>query len=189
MLQIQDSLVVSAPTSRAAGLSAADVATIRPAASGKFLSLGAATFYPCGATYGAFRPDADDREYTDLAQIRRDFEQMAESGMNAVRVPHTMPPVALLDIAVEHGLKVMVGLSAEQYVGFLFDRKDAPDIAALIAEKVKACAGHPGLLCYALGNEIPASVARWLGRQRLERYLERLYHVVKGSTRMGWSRT
>ena len=99
--------------------------------------------------------------------------------MNAVRIPHTMPPVELLDIACEHGLKVMVGLSAEQYVGYLIDRKDALDIDALIAEKVEACAGHPGLLCYALGNEIPASVARWLGRQRIERYLERLYHVVK----------
>src|SRR2546428_4814378 len=47
-------------------------------------------------------------------------------------------------------------------------------IEALIRGKVRSCAGHPALLCYALGNEIPASVARWLGTRRVERYLRRL---------------
>ena len=166
--------------SSVAGPSTGVAADLRPAASGKFLSVGNQTFYARGATYGAFQPDANDREYTDLGQVRRDCAQMAACGMNAVRIPHTSPPVALLDIALEYGLKVMVGLSAEQYVGYLIDRTGAPDIDTLIAEKVEACAGHPGVLCYALGNEIPASVARWLGRRQIERYLERLYRVVKG---------
>jgi len=47
---------------------------------------------------------------------------MAANGINTVRIPHTMPPRALLDIAQQHGLRVMVGLSAEQYVGVLIDR-------------------------------------------------------------------
>src|SRR5438874_6139274 len=42
----------------------------------------------------------------------------------------------------------------------------------------RICAGHPALLCYALGNEIPALMARWLGRRKVERYLERLYRIV-----------
>src|SRR5262249_485906 len=37
----------------------------------------------------------------------------------------------------------------------------------------------PALLCYALGNEISASMVRWLGRRKVERYLKYLYHVVK----------
>src|SRR5205823_7616269 len=40
-------------------------------------------------------------------------------------------------------------------------------------------AAHPALLCYALGNEIPSTMARWLGRRRIERYLKRLCHAVK----------
>src|SRR2546427_10129689 len=104
---------------------------------------------------------------------------MAAHGINTVRIPHTMPPRTLLDIAQRHGLHVMVGLSAEQYVGYLIDRRNAPDIEALIRGKVRSCAGHPALLCYALGNEIPASVARWLGTRRVERYLRRLFRVVK----------
>ena len=53
---------------------------------------------------------------------------MAAAGFNAVRIPHTMPPRELLDIAHRHGLRVMVGLSAEQYAGYLADPDEAPDI-------------------------------------------------------------
>src|SRR5213594_239386 len=153
---------------------------VRPCVRGKFLFVGDEKFYVRGVTYGAFTPDAAGNEYHDLATVERDFAQMAANGINAVRIPHTTPPRTLLDIASRHGLRVMVGLSAEQYVGYLIDRRPgAPDVEALIRSRVRACAGHPALLCYALGNEIPALMARWLGRRKVERYLEQLYQVVK----------
>lgn len=147
---------------------------------GKFLSVGEDKFYVKGVSYGAFRPDVQKQEYWDTDQIERDFAQMAANGVNSVRIPHTMPPRSLLDAAARHGLRVMVGLSAEQYVGYLIDtHKDAPDIAGQIREKVATVKGHPALLCYGIGNEIAASVARWLGRQKVERYLHTIYDVVK----------
>ena len=176
------SLPVSAlPAQRAcAGHSPSfSVTTPRPRVRGKFLFVGEEKFYVRGVTYGAFEPDAEGREYGDLGKIDRDFAQMAANGINAVRIPHTMPPRALLDVAFQHGLRVMVGLSAEQYVGYLIDRRGAPDVEALVAAKVRECAGHPALLCYALGNEIPAGMARWLGRERVQRYLKRLHRAVK----------
>ncbi len=154
--------------------------TTRPSVRGKFLFVGDEKLYVRGVTYGAFTPDAAGNEYNDLATVERDFAQMAANGINAVRIPHTTPPRALLDIASRHGLRVMVGLSAEQYVGYLIDRRPgAPDVEALIRSRVRVCARHPALLCYALGNEIPALMARWLGRRKVERYLERLYRIVK----------
>ena len=107
----------------------------RPKVAGKFLYVGQEKLWVRGVTYGAFRPDARGNEYHDLKIIRRDFAQMAASGLNAVRIPHTMPPRSLLDAAQEHGLRVMVGLSAEQYVGFLIDKKKAPDIEHCVRDQ------------------------------------------------------
>ncbi len=39
--------------------------------------------------------------------------------------------------------------------------------------------GHPALLAIAIGNEIPASIVRWYGRQRRERFLKRLFYAAK----------
>ncbi|HYX87492.1 MAG TPA: glycosyltransferase, partial [Gaiellales bacterium] len=151
----------------------------RPSVRGKFLFVGDEKLYVRGVTYGAFQPDSAGREYHDLEAINRDFSLMVESGINAVRIPHTTPPRALLDAAESHGLKVMVGLSADQYAGYLADRRDVRDLERIVRDKVAAVAGHPAILCYALGNEIQASLARWLGRRTVERYLERLCDGVK----------
>ncbi len=158
----------------------------RPQARGKFVFAGDEKVYLRGVVYGAFRPDANGREYQDVAAIERDFALMHANGLNAVRIPHTMPPRSVLDAARRHGLWVMAGLSAEQYIGFLIDRKKTlSEIEALVRSKVRECAGHPALLCYALGNEIPASIARWLGRRTVEQYLKGLYRAVKAEDPAG----
>jgi GT2 family glycosyltransferase len=156
-----------------------DPARVRLEARGKFLFTGDEKFYVKGVTYGAFRPDDRGREYQDFRKIETDFAQITANGFNAVRIPHTTPPRSLLDAALRHGLRVMVGLSAEQFVGYLIDRKKAPDVEEIIRSKVRAVAGHPALLCYAIGNEIAAPVARWLGRRRVDRYLHKIYRAVK----------
>lgn len=154
-------------------------ASVRPSVRGKFIYIGEQKFYAKGTTYGAFEPDADKREYHDLAKIDDDFARMRAAGMNAVRIPHTMPPVELLDLASRHDLRVMVGLSAEQYVGYLIDRKKVPDFEKVIRDKVRPVAGHPAILCYGLGNEIQASLVRWLGPRAVERYLEQMFDAAK----------
>src|SRR5258708_8779330 len=79
----------------------------------------------------------------------------------------------------------MVGLSAEQFVGYLIDRKEAPDVEEIVQSKVWGVCGDEALLCYAIGNEIPAPVARWLGRRRVERYLHRIYRAIKQADSCG----
>jgi hypothetical protein len=43
----------------------------------------------------------------------------------------------------------------------------------------RACRGHPAILAYSIGNEIPASVVRWYGYRRIERHLRRLCDASK----------
>ncbi|TMD18575.1 MAG: glycosyltransferase, partial [Chloroflexi bacterium] len=177
---IPDSAFVPGIAPRISRATSAVHALLRPEVRGKFIFAHDQKLFVRGVTYGAFRPDAEGREYQNLAAIECDFAHMAACGFNAVRIPHTMPERPVLDAARRHGLRVMVGLSAEQYVGFLIDRKkDVAEIAEIVRAKVRACAGHRALLCYSLGNEIPAPIARWLGRRTIERYLERLYCAVK----------
>jgi O-antigen biosynthesis protein len=154
------------------------VEEIRPRVEGKFLFVGDEKFYIRGVTYGPFRPDETGCEYHHPELVNRDFAQMAEHGINAVRV-YTVPPRWLLDVAQQHGLRVMIGLPWEQHITFLDNKRLARDIERRVRLGVRASAGHPALLCYTVGNEIPASIVRWFGRHRVEAFLERLYTVVK----------
>src|SRR4026208_984107 len=99
--------------------------SVRPCVRGKFIFVGANKFFIKGVTYGAFRPNDAGVEYHDLYKIRGDFGMMVRHGINTVRIPHTTPPVHVLDIAAEYGLHVIVGLSAEQYIGYLIDGENS----------------------------------------------------------------
>src|SRR5438874_9671031 len=156
----------------------------RPCVQGKFIFCGDEKLYIRGVTYGPFRPDADGAEYHSPDVVERDFAQMAANGLNAVRT-YTVPPRWLLDAAQRHGLRVMVGLPWEQHVAFLDDRQRIRSIEERVRAGVRACAGHPAILCYAIGNEIPAPMVRWYGRRRMERFLERLYRAAKAEDPAG----
>ncbi|HEX8968245.1 MAG TPA: glycosyltransferase [Chloroflexota bacterium] len=145
---------------------------------GKFLFVGDEKFLVRGVTYGTFRPDPSGTAYSNSEQVERDLAQMAANHVNTVRL-YDVPPTWLLDSAERHGLRVMVGLPWEQHVAFLDDTERAQDIEARVRAGVRACARHPAVMCYAVGNEIPASIVRWYGAQRIERYLKRLHAVAK----------
>jgi GT2 family glycosyltransferase len=146
----------------------------RPYTGGKFVFRRGEKLYLRGVTYGTFA--CGDVPPPDV--VAGDFAAMAENGINAVRV-YTVPPRWLLDLAQSHGLTVLVGIPWEQHVAFLDDRGRARSIEQRVREAVRACAGHPAVLAYAIGNEIPPSIVRWHGRRRVERFLERLYRAAK----------
>lgn len=99
-------------------------------------------------------------------------------GANAVRT-YTVPPRWLLDVAHEYGLRVMVGFGWEQHITFLDKRKRAKAIEGTVRAGVRQLAGHPAILSYTIGNEIPSPMVRWYGPERIERFLTRLYDAVK----------
>jgi GT2 family glycosyltransferase len=150
----------------------------RPRALGKFFARGDATFHVRGVTYGTFAPGSDGSNYPDPGSVERDFGAMAANGINALRT-YTVPPRRVLDAAERHGLVVLVGLAWEQHVAFLADRRRADDIKRRVREGVRDCKGHPAVLGYAIGNEIPAPIVRWHGKRRIERFLRALDEIAR----------
>jgi glycosyltransferase involved in cell wall biosynthesis len=151
---------------------------VRPAVHGKFLYVGDKKLWIKGVTYGTFRPDENGDQFPLRHRVEQDFAAMAENGINCVRT-YTPAPRWLLDVAQKHGLRVMVGLAWEQHVTFLDDKTISKKIIQRIRTGVQACAGHPALLCFTIGNEIPPSIVRWHGHQRIEKFLHTLYRVAK----------
>lgn len=150
----------------------------RPSARGKFLWVGDEKLWLRGVTYGTFAPDAQGLPFPPRETVERDFAAMADNGFNAVRT-YTVPPHWLLDLAAVHGLWVLVGLPWEQHVAFLDEDERVRGILERLRMGVAACAGHPALLGYAVGNEIPAPIVRWHGRRRIERFIRRLCDLTR----------
>ncbi len=93
---------------------------------------------------------------------------------------YSPPPGWTLDLAQEAGrLYVLVGLAWEQHVTFLDQADTRERIESTVRQAVRRCAGHPAVLGYTMGNEIPASIVRWHGPGRVSRFLKRLYRIVK----------
>jgi GT2 family glycosyltransferase len=150
----------------------------RPRVDGKFLAVGEQRLWLAGVTYGTFAPGEDGAPYPDRARVEADFRAMAANGINALRT-YSAPPRWLLDAALRHGLWVTAGLPWEQHVTFLDSRRRAASIEARVREGVHACAGHPALLGFLVGNEIPAAIVRWHGRRKVERFVERLRRAAR----------
>ena len=139
--------------------------------------VGTEKFHVRGFTYGTFRGPGESH-FPAPERVEEDFAAMAAAGVNSVRT-YVPPPAWLLDVALTHGIRVMVGFAWEQHVAFLDDPQRAERIAARLGEEVRALGAHPAILCYSIGNEIPSPIVRWHGKRPVERFLERLNWEVK----------
>ena len=144
---------------------------------GKFLERDGERLYLRGVTYGTFAPGPDGL-FPPPPVVARDFAQIADAGFNTIRL-YAVPPRWLLDLAEKWGLLVMVGFGWEAHTAFLENPGQVDEIERGVRDDTRRCAGHPAILAYALANEIPATIARWYGRRRVERFLKRLADVVR----------
>lgn len=142
----------------------------RPAVDGKFLRVGAERFLVKGVTYGTFAPDPDGHQFPAPARVAADFAAMARAGINTVRL-YTPPRPDVIDAAADAGLRVLIGIPWAQHVAFLDDRRHARDARRAVVDAARRFAAHPATLLFAVGNEIPASIVRWHGARRIERFL------------------
>jgi GT2 family glycosyltransferase len=145
---------------------------------GKFLWSGATKFFMRGVSYGPFQPDAMGSPFPSVEQINQDFALMRQAGINTIRT-YNVPPQRLLDLALQWNIHVLVGIPWEQHICFLDDRQTMENIRASVSRAVRFCNGHPSILAYFIGNEIPSPIVRWHGPQKVSQFLKQLYDTSK----------
>src|SRR5687767_55052 len=150
---------------------------LRAVVRGKFLFVGDDKYFVKGSYYDPFHTGSAPGEYHQQ-DVDADFAVMAELGVNTVRTDAPVPPW-LLDCAHRRGLKVLIGLAWPQATADLDSRETLRGIEETIREAVRRGAGHPAVLGYSVGNEIPVAVVRAFGARRIERAIRRFVEAVK----------
>ncbi len=146
---------------------------------GKFFFEEGKKFPVQGVTYGPFAPRSpDETPFPESAAIRDDFSRIRECGCNLLRVYH-LPPLDLLDSAVDHGLRVLITIPWVERTLFWKDRRVLCKIRDHVRQSVRERAGHPAIFAYLVDNEMPPDLVRWAGAGRIERHLDFLMEIVR----------
>jgi GT2 family glycosyltransferase len=116
--------------------------------------------------------------FPSAERINQDLALMRQAGINTLRT-YNVPPQRLLDLALQWNIRVLVGIPWEQHVCFLDDRRTSRHIRAAVSRAVRFCNGHPSILAYFIGNEIPSPIVRWHGPKKVSHFLEQLYDTAK----------
>jgi GT2 family glycosyltransferase len=145
---------------------------------GKFFSRGGQRLRVRGVTYGPFAPDADGSPFPAPGQVATDFALMGGAGINAVRTYH-IPPAWLLGLADERGLTVLLDVPWAKHLCFLEDERAQREARQAVRRAAERGRGHPCLLAYSIGNEVPPAVVRWHGARRVQRFLAELADVAR----------
>ncbi|PYR53047.1 MAG: glycosyl transferase, partial [Acidobacteria bacterium] len=95
---------------------------VRPVVRGKFLYEGDEKLFVRGVTYGAFAPNSDGDQFPERDQTSRDFALMQTAGINTI-LTYTVPPMWMLDLAMEHRIRVLPTVPWMEYVCFLESRQ------------------------------------------------------------------
>ena len=135
-----------------------------------------------GATYGTFAPRFDGARFPHHAQVDADFGAMAAAGFNTVRI-YTPPSPDVLDLAAEHGLKLLVGLDyhdwrMEPVPGRAAARRILDAGLAAADAAMSQVGGRPEVLGIAVGNEVPGDIVRVHGIGSVERTLSAIVAEV-----------
>jgi glycosyltransferase involved in cell wall biosynthesis len=167
-----------APVRRAGRQRRAEPVTDRVRRDGKFFRLGAEKFYVKGVTYGPFAPNSEGLHLPERADVRRDFEQLAELGANCVRIYH-VPPGWFLDLALEFGLKIFLDVCWPKNLAFCGDPEVTGQARSAVRECARACGNHPAVFAISVVNEIPPDIVRFSGAENVERFIDDLVAVAK----------
>jgi GT2 family glycosyltransferase len=150
----------------------------RVSVDGKYFLLNGDRWSVRGLTYGPFAPNNAGAFLPAPSQVATDFRHIRGMGGNAVRVYH-VPPLWLLDLAIEHDLRVFIDIPWEKHRCFFEDWEAQRDARQRVRNASRDLGGHPATFAISVANEFPTSIVRFYGKERLERFVGELLDVAK----------
>ena len=147
-------------------------------AAGKFLWAGEEKIFLHGATYGPFGPAERNHGLPAAAVVARDLSEMQAWGATAVRVYH-VPPEWFLELCTERNLRVLVSVPWGDHVDFLRPESSRAAVRETVRHAAAHLSGWPVVAALLVGNEIPATLVRWLGPRRVQLFLEELIDTAR----------
>jgi glycosyltransferase involved in cell wall biosynthesis len=152
----------------------------RVSVDGKCFRLVEQKFNLRGLSYGPFAPNEQNEMFPGREQTARDFKQVRELGANLLRV-YYVPPRWLLDLAGEHGLKLLVDIPWARHLCFLESNQSKKEAREAVCRAVNDSKRHPAIFAYSVANEIPAEIVRWSGVRAVTEFIEELVEVAKAA--------
>lgn len=153
-------------------------ASLRVTLDGKFFRLGRRKFPVKGVAYGPFAPNAAGEPFAEPDRTARDFALIRQLGANLIRVYHA-PPVWLLDLALEHELRVFIDVPWNKDQCFLDYHETQREIRDALRQQLRPAIGHKAVFAVSVVNELPADIVRWSGARAVEEFIDSLVDAVK----------
>ncbi|HOW67770.1 MAG TPA: glycosyltransferase [Candidatus Paceibacterota bacterium] len=145
---------------------------------GKFFRAGGKKYFPCGLAYGPLRPNAAGEPFAAPAATLEDFGRIRDLGANLLRIYH-VPPRWFLDMAADHGVRLLVDIPWNKEVCFLETAESRAEVRRSVRSTAKACAQHPAVFAISVVNEIRPDLVRWSGVWRVAQFIDALVAEVK----------
>src|SRR3954471_10251441 len=145
--------------------------------SGKFFRIGAQKWFPKGLCYGPFPANRYGESLPEPERVDADLTHMRELGANCVRL-YFPPPTWFLEMANEHGFRVLVDVPWEKHRCFFEDWSSQQAAREAVRKTAREIGGHPAVFAISVANELPNDVVRFYGATRVQAFLGELLDIV-----------
>ena len=139
---------------------------------GKFFRAGDEKFHIKGVAYGPFASqDPGGPPFASPERTAADFALIRDLGANLLRVYH-VPPRWLLDLAAQHGLRLLIDIPWTKNRCFLDSWSAMQEARTAVREAVRTGAAHPAVFAFSVVNEIPPDIVRWSGAREVTAFID-----------------
>ena len=145
---------------------------------GKVLKRNESRIFLNGLTYGPFGPANESHGLLDQQRVLADLDLIKAWGANTLRL-YIPPPEWFIEACAERDLMIFSGVLWDDHVDFLQSRRTRKAAVENVRRTARRLGTHTAVGALLTGNEVQAQLVRWMGPQRVLRFLEDLIDAAR----------